>query len=94
MSSEQVYKDTVATDPGFIFLLMVGLYFTVALMFFVLLVLLLRYHHRHCHVTIFRSGGIPAMPPLKCVYARHEARHGELGQKALKENMEGGPRVS
>ena len=42
LDMEQVYKDTVATDPGFIFLLMVGLYSTVALMFFVLLVMLLR----------------------------------------------------
>ena len=42
LDMEQVYKDTVATDPGFIFLLMVGLYSTVALMFFVLLVMLFR----------------------------------------------------
>ena len=38
------------------------------------------------------------MPPPKMLYARHEARYGELGQKSeagrLKENMEGGRRVS
>ena len=38
----QVYKDTVATDPGFIFLLMVALYSTVALMFLALLAMLLK----------------------------------------------------
>ena len=44
-TAPQVYKATVSTNPGFIFVVMLALYSTVALMFLVLLAMLFRCLH-------------------------------------------------
>ena len=49
-----MYKATVSTNPGFIFVVMLALYSTVALMFLVLLAMLLRCLHASFKVFIDR----------------------------------------
>ena len=53
-TAPQVYKATVSTNPGFIFVVMLALYSTVALMFLVLLAMLLRCLHASFKVFIDR----------------------------------------